>query len=135
METILAIHEMQIAEHGGVVGIRDRDLLESALGRPEQHAMLGKAAADVPLLSAMYAIAISRNHPFVDGNKRVAFVALEVFLELNGFQFSADDASCVSQMLALAAGETGDAAFTAWVRAHVSRRRSKSILSAATSAY
>jgi death-on-curing protein len=115
---------MQIAEHGGALGIRNRSLLESALARPEQHAALGGAANDVPLLSALYAIAISRNHPFLDGNKRVAFVALETFLNLNGFELVAEDASSVSQMLALASGESSDEMFIAWVRANSSRKRS-----------
>jgi death-on-curing protein len=116
---------MQIAEHGGALGIRDRGLLESALARPEQHATLRGANDDVPLLSAMSAIALSHNHPFVDGNKRVAFVALETFLNLSGFQFSASDESCVVQMLALASGESSDDAFIEWVRKNATRKRSK----------
>ncbi len=123
VETILAIHEMQIAEHGGALGIRDRSLLESALARPEQHAAVRGSANDVPLLSALYAIAITRNHPFVDGNKRVAFVALEVFLDVNGFQLKVDDESCVYQMLALASGQSTDEMFIAWVRSNASRKR------------
>jgi death-on-curing protein len=111
---------MQIAEHGGALGIRDRSLLESALARPEQHAVLGDAQDDVPLLAAIYAIALSRNHPFVDGNKRVAFVALEVFLNLHGYELIADDVSCVVQMRALASGASSDDAFIAWVRANAS---------------
>jgi death-on-curing protein len=111
---------MQIAEHGGALGIRDRSLLESALARPEQHTVLGDAEGDVPLLSAMYAIALSRNHLFVDGKKRVAFVALEVFLNLNGYELVSDDVSCVVQMRALASGASSDDTFIAWVRANAS---------------
>jgi death-on-curing protein len=98
---------MQIAEHGGALGIRDRGLLESEFGGADD---------DVPLLAAMHAIAIVHNHPFIDGNKRVAFVALETFLNVNGFRLSAGDASCVLQTVGLAAGESSDEAFISWVR-------------------
>ena len=89
-DLLLAIHDEQIAEHGGAPCIRDHALLESALARPRNHA--GYGAADVASLGALYALAIARNHPFVDGNKRAAFVALETFLILNGFELLASDA-------------------------------------------
>jgi death on curing protein len=106
---IHAVHDEQLAEHGGGAGVRDVNLLESALARPEQLAHYGEPdAAD---LAASYGYGISRNHPFVDGNKRTAFVAVELFLALNGFELTASDADCVVKMLNLAAGKLPEAAF------------------------
>jgi death-on-curing protein len=117
---ILAIHDEQLAEHGGAAGVRDMALLESALARPLNLAAYGQVdAAD---LGAFYAIAIARNHPFVDGNKRTAYVALELFLEHNGFDFTASDSDAALATLRMAAGEMSDAEFTAWVRQHARRR-------------
>jgi death on curing protein len=113
-DLLLAIHDEQIAEHGGAPGIRDHALLESALARPRNHA--GYGAPDVPGLGALYALAIARNHPFVDGNKRAAFVALETFLILNGFELVASDAEATVMMMEMSAGEIADAAFIAWVK-------------------
>jgi death-on-curing protein len=115
---MLAVHEAQIAEHGGSQGVRDLGLLESALARPRQYAERRPLPRDIAFLAALYGIAIVRNHPFLDGNKRVGLVAVELFLELNGYRFVTDDASCVNHVLALAAGEEADAEFTEWVRAH-----------------
>lgn len=117
---ILAIHDRQLAAHGGASGLRDAGLLESALARPMQHAAYDKP--DLAELAALYAIAIARNHPFVDGNKRTAFVALELFLAKNGGMFSASDTECVLMMLGMAAREIDDAAFTAWVRRYTRAR-------------
>ena len=111
---ILAIHDEQLTEHGGGGGLRDPGLLDSALARPLNRAGYGQP--DMAELAALYAIAIARNHPFVDGNKRTAFVALEVFLQLNGCTFTASDADAVVMMLAMAAGELPDPEFIAWVR-------------------
>lgn len=105
--------------------MRDIGLLEAALARPKQYAVDSPAEADVPQLAAVYAIAIARNHPFVDGNKRVAFVALELFLELHAHHLLATDAACVTEMLALAAGDRSDDDFIAWVCSHA-RRASRS---------
>ena len=113
-DLLLAIHDEQIAEHGGAPGIRDHALLENALARPRNHA--GYGAADVPGLGALYALAIARNHPFVDGNKRAAFVALETFLILNGFELVASDAEATVMIIEMSAGEITDAAFIAWVK-------------------
>jgi death-on-curing protein len=113
-ELILAVHDEQLAEHGGAVGLRDSGLLESALARPLNHAGYGEP--DISELAALYALGLARNRPFVDGNKRTAFVALELFLNLNGRRFAADDAEAVVMMLAMAAGELSDAEFIAWVR-------------------
>jgi death on curing protein len=115
-QIVLAIHDEQLAEHGGAVGVRDAGLLESALARPLNHA--GYGDRDIAALAAPYPIAIARNHPFVDGNKRTAYVALESFLELNGCEFAASDRDAVIATLALAGGKMSDDEFTAWVRSH-----------------
>lgn len=119
-ELLLAVHDEQIAEHGGASGVRDMGLLESAIARPLNHA--GYVEADVAELGALYALAIARNHPFVDGNKRAAFVALETFLMLNGLELVASDADATVMMLEMAAGTMSDAAFIQWVRASVVER-------------
>lgn len=116
-----AVHEAQLAEHGGGSGERDAGLFESALVRPQNLAVYGKP--DAAALSAAYGFGIARNHPFVDGNKRTAFVAVELFLDLNGYDLLADDADCVVTMLRLAAGELSEEAFAAWVRQHGEPRR------------
>ena len=120
---IYAIHDEQLAAHGGSTGVRDAGLLESALARPQNLTAYGNQpeAAD---LAAAYGFGIARNHPFIDGNKRTAFVAVELFLELNGHELSATDADCVLTMLALASGEIDEAAFANWLRNN-SQRRSK----------
>lgn len=114
-ETVLAVHEALLAEHGGGTGLRDSGLLDSALARPINAGLYGDPPPSVPELAALYAIAISQNHPFVDGNKRVAYVLLETFLELNGFTLPVLDAEAIAMMWSLAAGEESDATFTRWV--------------------
>ncbi len=116
-QLILAIHDEQLAEHGGAIGVRDEGLLESALARPLNRA--GYGDPDVAELGAVYAIAIARNHPFLDGNKRTAYVALETFLALNGCAFPVSDADAAVMTRAMAAGEIGDDEFSAWVRDNV----------------
>ena len=113
---IHAVHDEQLAEHGGGAGLRDPNLLESALARPQQLAHYG--APDAADLAASYGYGISRNHPFIDGNKRTGFVALELFLALNGYNLSATDADCVLIMLSVAAGELEEPAFAEWIRTH-----------------
>ena len=115
-ETVLAIHEEQLSEHGGGTAIRDPGLLESALMRPQQLAHYGNA--DIAHLAAAYGFGLVRNHPFVDGNKRVAFVVTETFLALNGVILTATDEDCVITMLQLAAGEMDDNQFADWIRAN-----------------
>lgn len=117
-EVTLAVHDEQLAEHGGGTGLRDLGLLESALARPENLAAY-VPDVDAAALAAACAFGIARNHPFVDGNKRTAFVVLELFLELNGYGLQADDAECVATMLALAEGTLGDEELTEWVRRHL----------------
>ncbi|MED5617873.1 type II toxin-antitoxin system death-on-curing family toxin [Ideonella sp. BN130291] len=113
---IRAVHDEQLSEHGGAGGTRDEGLLESALAKPRHLANYGNP--DVAALAAAYGFGIARNHPFVDGNKRTAFVAVELFLELNGASLAASDADCVLTMLKLAGGELTEDAFADWLRAH-----------------
>ena len=117
---MLAVHEEQLVEHGGASGIRDEGMFDSALNRPLNLAAYGEP--DVAALAAAYGFGLARNHPFVDGNKRTAFVAVELFLCLNGQQLVADDASCVLTMLALAAGDLSEDAFADWLRTHTQPR-------------
>jgi death on curing protein len=115
-DVLLAVHEEQLAEHGGAAGVRDLGLFESALARPQNQAAYGNPdAAD---LAAAYGVGLAKNHPFIDGNKRTAFVAVELFLAINGLQLVADDAACVMTMLAVAAGSLDEPGFAAWLRAH-----------------
>ncbi|MBI5920541.1 MAG: type II toxin-antitoxin system death-on-curing family toxin [Betaproteobacteria bacterium] len=118
---VIAAHNEQLAEHGGAAGTRDSGLLESALARPENLAAYGDP--DAAALAAAYGFGIVRNHPFVDGNKRAALIATELFLALNGFDLVVGDVECVVTILALAAGELDEAEFADWLRAHIEPRR------------
>ena len=111
-----AVHEEQLAEHGGAPGTRDDGLFESALTRPKNLAAYGEP--DVHALAAAYGVGLAKNHPFVDGNKRTAFVAVELFIELNGHELIASDADCVLTMIAVAAGQMNEVAFAHWLRQH-----------------
>lgn len=110
---VLAIHDEQVAEHGGRAGVRDAGLLGSALNRPLHRNHYDNAP--IPALAASYAYGIVRNHPFVDGNKRTGLVVAELFLELNGWTLTASDADCVLTILKLAAGELTEAALADWI--------------------
>ena len=114
-EIVLAIHEEQLAQHGGGVGIRDEGLLESALARPQNLAAY-QPDADLSALAAAYAYGIARNHPFIDGNKRTAFVAMELFLIDHGSMLIAEDGDAVLTLLALAAGDLDEDALAEWIR-------------------
>ena len=116
-DLVHAIHDEQIARHGGAAGLRDSGLLDSALARPLNHASYREP--DTAEIGAMYALAIARNHPFVDGNKRAAFMALVVFLALNGMSFDPPEVEATITTLAMSAGDLDDASFIAWVRRHV----------------
>jgi death-on-curing protein len=112
--TILAIHDEQLAEHGGMSGVRDVGMLESAMARPINKDAYG--ASDVFDLAAAYAFGIIRNHPFIDGNKRTGYVAAELFLMKNGQLLTATDQAAVMTTLQLAESTTSEDAFAAWLR-------------------
>jgi len=114
---LIAAHDEQLAEHGGAAGFRDEGLFDSALARPLNPAIYEKP--DVAALVASYAVALAKNQPFIDGNKRTAFVAMALFLLLNGRDLNATDAECVLAMLAVASGEWDEAALADWLRAHI----------------
>ena len=116
-EVLYAVHEEQLAEHGGLAGLRDANALESAVARAEQLAHYG--SPDAADLAAAYGFGIARSHPFSDGNKRTAFVAVELLLALNGFALTASDADCVITILGVAAGDVEESAFAQWIRTHV----------------
>ncbi|HSC96530.1 MAG TPA: type II toxin-antitoxin system death-on-curing family toxin [Burkholderiales bacterium] len=119
---VLAIHERQLAEHGGTGGVRDEGLLESALARPQQLHSYGDPAPDLADLAAALAYGLARNHPFLDGNKRTAAVACETFLELNGAVLEADDLGLYPVYIALAEGKLTERDFAAWLRGRVRAR-------------
>ena len=115
----LAIHERQLAEHGGASGVRDDGLLASALGRPQQLQTYGDPPPDLADLAASLAFGLARNHPFVDGNKRTAAVACETFIMLNGAALQADDLELYPRYVALAEGSLSEAEFATWLREHI----------------
>ena len=112
----LAIHDRQIAEHGGSAGVRDEGLLESALARQQQLHAYGEPAPDLADLAAALAYGLARNHPFVDGNKRTAHVVYRTFLALNGAELVATDEEKYVAMLSLAEGKLAERDFAAWLR-------------------
>jgi len=114
-ETLL-LHDRLLALHGGAAGIRDRALLESALHRPRDH--FAYTGADIIGLAAVYTTALARNHPFVDGNKRTAFVVGVLFLELNGYSFTASEEAAAQAVIALAAGHLDETGYTAFLKDH-----------------
>jgi death on curing protein len=115
---VYAIHDEQTAEHGGLPGLRDKDLLLSALARPKQLEAYG-GNPDIAALAAAYAVGIARNHPFLDGNKRTAIVvAAGVFLPLNGYELVADNSEVVRIVLGVASGQISEAELAAWFRAY-----------------
>ena len=115
----LAIHERQLAEHGGGTGVRDETLLDSALARPQQLFAYGDPPPDLAALAASLAYGLARNHPFVDGNKRTAHVCYRVFLALNDARLIASDEEKYITMLSLAEGSLAEEALAAWLRAHL----------------
>ena len=112
-EIIVAIHDEQLAIHGGASGLRDEGMLESALDRPKNK--WAYEDAGLAELAAAYAFAIARNHPFVDGNKRTSLLALYTFLGVNGIDFDVPEAEAAAMILALAAGEVGEDGLTRWI--------------------
>ena len=124
-EVLIAVHEAQLAEHGGAPGTRDMGLFMSAVSRPQNldaYGLPDGSAPDVADLAAAYGYGISRNHPFIDGNKRTGFVAVELFLHLNGWVLKASDAECVLTMLSVAAGDITEADFAVWLRRQAVQR-------------
>ena len=116
-DALLAAHDEQLAEHGGASGIRDIGMFESALARPKNQAAYGEP--DAAALAAAYAFALAKNHPFIDGNKRIALVALESFLVLNGFNLTSDDGPTTLVILSVAAGSFSEEELTTWIRKNI----------------
>jgi death on curing protein len=120
-DMVVAFHSESLQRFGGPEGIRDEGMLESALGRPvNKHAYA--AEFDLAGLAAAYAFGIARNHPFVDGNKRAAYLAMEVFLVINGFDLELDDADAIATFLGLAAGEVSEEELADWIRERMAPR-------------
>ena len=115
-ETVIALHEQLLAEFGGSSGVQEEGLLESALARPENLFHYGKPT--IFDLAASYGFGLVKNHPFVDGNKRIGFAVAVLFLELNGCQFEATEAEATVRTLALAAGEMNEAGYAAWLKSN-----------------
>lgn len=115
----IAIHERQLAEHGGSAGVRDDSLLDSALARPQQRHAYGDPPPDLADLAASLAFGLARNHPFVDGNKRTAAVVCETFVLLNGGTLDADDLELYPRYLALAEGSLTEIEFASWLRERI----------------
>lgn len=113
-EILTAIHAELIAEHGGPTGLRDESVLESALARPRQRATYGEP--DLAELAAAYGFGLSRNHPFLDGNKRISLAAIDVFLRLNGAHLIASEVDAAATILELAAGDLDEEALATWIR-------------------
>ncbi|MFN2502204.1 MAG: type II toxin-antitoxin system death-on-curing family toxin [Pyrinomonadaceae bacterium] len=118
IDAVMAMHRRQIAEHGGDDGLRDRGLLESALARP-QNIEAYEPDSDIARLATAYAFGIVKNHPFIDGNKRIGLVATRTFLVLNGFQLMASQTDKYFTFLALADGTMSEDDFAAWLRERI----------------
>ena len=116
-----AIQTDMLLTHGGMPGLRDENALESALARPRQRFSY-EPDADPAALAAAYGYGLARNHPYSDGNKRVAFVVMAVFLGLNGFDFVASETDVVTTIVALAAGELDEKTLENWIRLHIAKR-------------
>jgi len=117
---LVLLHDESLAMHGGASGLRDEGLLESALARPLNLAAYGQP--DLAALTASYAAGLAQNHPFVDGNKRVAFLSVGLFLGLNGHRLTASQAEATVAMFGLAAGEIDETTFAAWLRDRLAPR-------------
>ena len=114
IDIVIDIHAEQLALFGGADGVRDRGLIESALGRPRHKFAYGES--DLAALAAAYAFGIAKNHPFVDGNKRTAFASMLVFLGLNGIDFDVPPQDATVMIMALAAGEVSEESLARWIR-------------------
>ena len=118
VNAVLAIHKRQLAEHGGMAGIRDAGLLDSALARPRNLFAYGQPPPDFAALAAAYAYGLAKNHPFVDGNKRTAYVVCRTFLRLNGHDFEATDIEKYQTFIRLADGSMSEHELADWLRQH-----------------
>ncbi len=119
-QLLLTLHDESLSLHGGATGMRDEGLLDSALNRASNIAMYGEP--DYADLAAAYGVGIAKNHPFVDGNKRTAFLSIGLFFGLNGMRLKATQVDATLTMLAVAAGEMDEAAFADWLRANCGKR-------------
>ena len=117
---LLLLHEETLAEHGGLTGLRDEGALDAALARP-QHVHAYEAKADLARLAAAYCFGLVRDHPFNDGNKRAGFLALGLFLSLNGYQLRVDQAEAAETVLRLAAGQLSEKNLAEWIRKNMIR--------------
>ena len=115
-----AIHADQVQEHGGLPGIRDENVLESALARPRQKWAYGNER-DLSALAAAYGFGLVKNHPYRDGNKRIGFLAMATFLGINSHDLDVTDADVVGEMIGLAAGDRTEADLAGWIRAHLKK--------------
>lgn len=117
LDAVLAIHDEQISEHGGIRGVRDLAVIDSALARPRNHLAYGKP--DAAVLAAAYAFGLCGNHGFLDGNKRTAYVVAETFLDLNGYAMEASDEAVVNTMRAVASGGLPEDQLAEWFRSFI----------------
>jgi death-on-curing protein len=117
---LLLLHDESLAEHGGATGMRDEGLLDSALARPLNLAAFEEP--DIAALAASYAVGLAKNHAFVDGNKRAAFLGMGLFLYLNGSRLTASQPDATVTMLAVASGELSEEALADWIRSNVAKR-------------
>lgn len=118
VKALKLLHEESLSEHGGSRGVRDNGLLESAMMRPQNLALYNDQA-DIADLAASYAYGLAKNHPFVDGNKRAAFLSVGIFLGINGYRLIATPVDAIQAVLGLAGGEITEEAFAAWIRDHI----------------
>ena len=119
-QVLLLLHDESLAEHGGASGLRDEGLLESALARPLNLALYGEP--DVASLAASYGLGLAKNHAFVDGNKRAAFLAVGLFLGRNGYRLHTTQTDATLTVLSVAAGEKDENEFAQWIRIHIKPR-------------
>ena len=119
-QAILLLHAKSLAWFGGIEGMRDEGLLDSALARP-RNAFQYDGLKDIAGLTASYAFGLTRNHPFADGNKRAAFMTVGLFLGSNGWELNAEPVDAIRAVIALAAGEIGEGEFAAWLRLRMKR--------------
>ena len=119
-QVLLLLHDESLAEHGGAPGVRDEGLLDSALARPLNLALYEQP--DVAALAASYGVGLAKNHAFVDGNKRAAFLAVGMFLAVNGYRLRATQADATLTMVDVAAGVMDEPAFAQWIRDHIQPR-------------